>query len=70
VSTTTIPPKRRRPRVNVEALETALCTLLAHGYLIEESLTDHCGQPSDLTHVCAAIRHIVDDGFRGPRGAL
>jgi hypothetical protein len=60
-------PKRRAPRVprvKVQALETALCTLLEHGWLIEAALTDHVGQPSDLTHVCGALRHIIDDGFR------
>lgn len=58
---------RKKPRVNVEALETALRALLAHDILIEDALTAHAGgQPGDLGKVLAAVRHIIDDGFRSP----
>lgn len=60
-------------RVDLPALRAALSTLAAHEQLIDESeldLWDIGGSPGGLglnpiTRVSRAIRHIVDDEFRG-----
>lgn len=51
-------------RVNVKALEKAMCALADHEGLVKDALADAGLPPSGIHDVCAALRRIVDDGFR------
>lgn len=59
-----------RPTNKRRRLESALCALVDFESDIVDALTmapGVSGQQHDLSNVCAALRAIVDDGFKAER---